>query len=69
MGRAKVERCETKAGGFGLSWSPHVVGWDREMCGLSNIYRPLFATGNQYRGEQSKSRDITRSMSQSDDGS
>ena len=36
---------------------------------LSNIYMPLFTTRNQSNGMQSKSRDITRSRSQFDDGS
>ena len=36
---------------------------------FSNIYRPLFTTSNQSSGKQSKSRDITRSRSQSEDGS
>ena len=40
---------------------------DQRTYNLSNTYRPLFATSNQSSGKQSKSRDIARSKSQSDD--
>ena len=49
--------------------STHIMKWDQGLYSLSNIYRPLFTTNNKSSGKQSKSLDVTRLRSQSDDGS
>ena len=47
----------------------HLMKRDQGAYNLSNIYRHLFTTSNQSSGKQSMSRDVTKLMSQSDDGS
>ena len=49
--------------------SPQVMNQDKDAYNLSNIYKPLFTICKESCGKLSTSCDITRSRSQSDDGS